>query len=234
MYAMKILVYCPYSNLHELADLTMPNKVEYCDTHGYGFDTHELGGEGINIEGQYTFRRLGFVVDKLKNGEWDEWDWVWVCGLDVLITNMKIKLESIVDDNFGLIHSCDALEPCLACMDSFLVSRKSIPLLECVMSYRDNPIGGLLEQSTTFSLVKEERFKGIRKLLPQRVMNSYQYKSENFTPYNHCGPNWPDAMDSLGHSGEWQPGDFVIHVGATNSVEFKLGFIREFLKNVQR
>lgn len=230
---MKMLVYCPYSNLQELAELTMPNKREYCETNGYGFETHELGGAGINIVGQYTFRRMGFVLDKLKNGEWDKWDWIWVCGLDVLITNMLIKLESIADGEFGLIHSCDALDPCLACMDSYLVSRKAIPLLEAVMSHRDNPIGGMLEQSTTYALVNEERFKGIRKLLPQRVMNSYQYKAENFTPYNHCGPGWPSGTDCLGHSGEWQPGDFCIHVGATNSVEFKLGFIREFLKNVQ-
>lgn len=231
---MKMLVYCPYSNLHELAELTMPNKLEYCITNGYRLETHELGGEGLNIDGRYTFRRMGFVLEKLKNGEWDKYDWIWVCGLDVVITNMNIKLESIADPDYGLIHSCDALDPCLACMDSYMVSRKAIPLLECVMSYKDNPIGGLLEQSTTFELVKQDRFKGIRKLLPQRVMNSYQYKAENFTPYAHCGPNWPNAIDSLGQSGEWQPGDFVIHVGATNSVEFKLGFIREFLKNVQR
>jgi len=231
---MNILVYCPYSHLHELAELTMPNKLEYCSTNHYVFQTHELGGEGINIEGQYTFRRMGFVLEKLKSGEWDKWDWIWVCGLDVLITNMKIKLESIVDPDFGLIHSCDALDPCLACMDSYLVSKKAIPLLECVMSYKDHPIGGLLEQSTTFALAQEERFNGIRKLLPQRVMNSYQYKAQNFTPYAHCGPNWPKGIDCLGHSGEWQPGDFVIHVGAINSWEFKIEFIRGFLKNVQR
>jgi hypothetical protein len=212
----------------------MPNKLEYCGIHHYVFQTGELGGEGFNIDGQYTFRRMGLVLDNLKNGKWDRWDWVWVCGLDVIVTNMNIKLESIADEDFGLIHSCDALDPCLACMDSYLVSRKAIPLLEAVMSHRDNPIGGMLEQSTTFALVQEERFKGIRKLLPQRVMNSYQYKAENFTPYAHCGPNWPNAIDSLGHSGEWQPGDFVIHVGATNSVEFKMEFIRGFLKNVQR
>lgn len=231
---MNIMVYCPYSNLHELAELTMPNKLEYCGTHHYVFQTDDLGGEGMNIEGKYTYRRMGMVLDKLKNGEWDRWDWVWVCGLDVLVTNMRIKLESIADPAYGLIHSCDALDPCLACMDSYLVSRKAIPLLECVMSYRDNPIGGLLEQSTTYAVVQQDRFKGIRKLLPQRVMNSYQYGAENFTPYVHCGPNWPNATDSLGFSGEWQPGDFVIHVGATNSVEFKLQFIRGFLKNVQR
>lgn len=230
---MNILVYCPYSNLHELAALTMPNKREYCAKNNYEFLTGELGGEGINIQGQYTFRRMGLVLDKLKSGEWDKWEWIWVCGLDVVITNMNIKLEFIVDQDYGLIHSCDALDPCLACMDSYLVSRKAIPLLEAVMSHRDNPIGGLLEQSTTYALVKEERFNGIRKLLPQRVMNSYQYKAENFTPYNHCGQNWPSGTDSLGYSGEWQPGDFCIHVGATNSLGFKLEFIREIMEYVQ-
>lgn len=228
---MKILVYCPYSHLHELAALTIPNKQEYCQRHGYEFQTHELGGEGINIEGQYSYRRMGFLLEKLKS---EGWDWVWVSGLDVLITNLTIKLESIIDENFGLIHSCDAMDPCLACMDSYLVSPKAIPLLESVMSYRNNPIGGLQEQSTTIALVQEERFRGIRKLLPQRVMNSYQYRAENMTPYAGSGENWVKGIDSMGESGEWQPGDFVIHVGATNSWEFKVVFIRNFLGNIQR
>lgn len=228
---MKTLVYCPYSHLHELAALTLPNKQEYCQRHGYEFQTHELGGEGINIEGQYSYRRMGFVLEKLKT---EGWDWIWVSGLDVLITNMTIKLESMMDDAYGLIHSCDALDPCLACMDSYLVSPKAIPLLECVMSHRENPIGGLQEQSTTFALSQEERFQGIRKVLPQRVMNSYQYKAENMTPYGAHGSNWREGIDCMGNSGEWQPGDFVIHVGATNSWEFKVAFIRNFLTNVQR
>jgi hypothetical protein len=99
---------------------------------------------------------------------------------------------------------------------------------------KDNPIGGLQEQSTTFALCQEERFKGIRKLLPQRVMNSYQYKADNMTPYGPHGSNWINGIDSLGESGEWQPGDFVIHVGATNSWQFKVQFIKDFLPNIQR
>jgi hypothetical protein len=102
------------------------------------------------------------------------------------------------------------------------------------MSMKDNPIGGLQEQSTTFALCQEERFKGIRKLLPQRVMNSYQYKADNLTPYAGYGPNWVNGIDSLGQSGEWKPGDFVIHVGATNSWQFKVQFIKDFLPNIQR
>jgi len=217
--------------LEELAALTIPNKQEYCRINGYEFQSHELGGEGINIEGKYGYRRMGFVLDKLKQGGWD---WIWVCGLDVLITNMNVKLESIIDDKYGLIHSCDALDPCLACMDSYLVSPKAIPFLECVMSYRDDPIGGLEEQSTAFALAREERFAVIRKLLPQRTMNSYQYKSPNMVVYGPHGANWVNGVDSLGNSGEWQPGDFVIHVGATNSWQFKVDFIRDFLPKVQR
>ena len=233
---MKILVYCPYSHLQELAALTIPNKQEYCQINGYEFQTHELGGEGINIDGQYSYRRMGFVLEKLKT---EGWDWIWVSGLDVLITNMNIRLESIIDDNFGLIHSCDALDPCMACMDSYLVSPKAIPLLECVMSYRDNPIGRLQEQTTTLALIKEGRFTGIHKLLPQRVMNSYQYQAPNNTPYvgsPYVGENenWKNGIDSMGFPGEWQLGDFVIHVGATNDWQFKVNFIREFLTNIQR
>lgn len=227
----RILVYCPYSHLHELAALTLPNKLEYAIRHGYEFQTGELGGEGINIEGKYSFRRMGLVLEKLKN---EKWDWIWVCGLDVLVTNMAIKLETIIDEAYGIIHSCDALEPCLACLDSYLVSPKSIPLLECVMTHMENPIGGLQEQSTTFALSDDERFKGVRKMLPQRVMNSYQYQAANYSLYGHVTNNWGKGIDCLGNSGEWQPGDFVIHVGATNAWQFKVEFIRAFMTNVQR
>ncbi len=228
---MKILVYSPHSHLHELAAVTMPNKREYCERHGYEFQTHELGGQGINIEGQYGYRRMECVLEKLKN---EAWDWIWVVGIDVLITNLTVKLETIADEQFGLIHSCDALDPCLACMDSFLVNIKAIPLLEAVLSYRDSPIGGLQEQSTTFALCQDPQFAGIRKLLPQRVLNSYQYKAPNMIIYAHCGDRWKSGIDSLGQSGEWQPGDFVLHAGATNSWQFKVDYLGSFMTKVQR
>lgn len=220
---MKILVFAPYSHLHDLAALTMPNKIEYCKRHGYEFSSNWLGGEGINIEGKYSFRRMGQVVDILKSGDWD---WIWVVGIDVVITNQSIKLESIIDENFGLIHSSDSLDPCLACMDSYLVSMKALPLLECVMSYWENPIGGLHEQSTTHALCQEPRFNSIRKLLPQRVMNAYDYQAPNISVYGLSG------VDVFGNSGQWQPGDFVIHVAATNSTQFKIDYINTLLSGL--
>lgn len=223
---MKILVLSPYSPaLEELASLTLPNKRKYCERHGYEFVAPPLEDAGINSVAMYGFRRLPMVIEKLKTGDYD---WIWVAGCDVIVTNQAIKLESITDENYGMIVSAEALT---VCMDSFLVSPRCILFLERVMSHREKPIGDFHEQSTIEELVKLDEFKGIRKVVPQRVMNSYRYSTMDM--YGFLSERFLTGTDSLGFSGEWQPGDFVFHCPGHNEIDFKVNIIKEILEKVQ-
>lgn len=59
------------------------------------------------------------------------------------------------------------------------------------------------------------------KKVPQRKMNSYRY--EFLRGYKFVSDRFESGMDSLGNYGEWQSGDFIIHVpGIPNERKVKI------------
>lgn len=225
---MKICVFSPFSNLAELAAITVPNKQKYCARHGYYFVTGPLGGTGCNEAEMYGFkRRMPLVIDMLKT---DTYDWIWVVGVDVLITNLAVKLESIVDDDFGMVVG---VEPNGVGMDSYLVRKQKggLEFLELVASFRNKPVGPAHEQSTIEFLCKQHpEYLKVLKLIPQRKLNAYRYSTLHQYAFIH--PGFLTGIDLLGNSGEWQPGDFVLHVPGIGDDQ-KLSLLLEALPLIQ-
>lgn len=60
------------------------------------------------------------------------------------------------------------------------------------------------EQTAMIRTVDDPKFEGIIKILPQRSMNSYPYDKVYGHPNGH--------LDKLGQNGNWQKGDFIIHI----------------------
>lgn len=226
---MKICVFTATTGMiPELVAVTEPFKTQYCKQHGYEFRTGKLDGTGDNETEKYGFKRLALIADLLKE---DLYDWIWVCGCDVLITNRQIKLESLIDENFGMVIGT---EPTGCGMDSFLIrkSHGGLELVERLYEYRSKPIGGAHEQSTLDALMKEDpSLLKVVKLLPQRMLNAYKYKS--LSQYGFLSQGFVTGTDFLGNSGEWQPGDFVLHTPGLPYSEQKLNLFAEampFLK----
>ena len=225
---MKICVFSPYSNIPELAAITVPNKRKYCERHGYDFLTPPLGGTGINQDEMYGFRRrMPMAIELLKS---NKYDWIWVVGVDILVTNHTIKLESIVDDNYGMIVGT---EPTGVGMDSYIVrsQKGGLEFIELVASYRNNPIGATHEQSTIDTLCKQNpELLKVLKLVPQRILNAYKY--DTLRHYSVLHPGFANSTDCFGNSGEWQPGDFVLHTPGISD-EQKWTLLLEACKHVQ-
>lgn len=226
---MKICVFNPFSNLKELAEITVPNKRKYCERHGYDLLNPPLGGTGCNEQEMYGFRRrMPLVVEMLKS---NTYDWIWVVGVDVLITNLSITLDSIIDNDYGMIVGADVMG---VGMDSYLIRSQNggLELLEKVVSFKDKPIGAQHEQSTIDSLCKQEPelLKKVIKLIPQRRLNAYKYA--NLHQYEFLHPGFVTGTDCLGNSGEWQPGDFVLHVPGITDQQ-KLSLLLEALPTIQ-
>jgi len=215
---MKICVFSAFTDMiPELVAATEPLRRYYCMKHGYEFLTQPLPGTGCNEDEKYGFKRLSLVIELLKS---NAYDWIWVVGCDVLITNLNIKLESLIDDAFGMVVGT---EPTGSGMDSYLVQRKrgGIELLEKLLTYRLAPIGCAHEQSTLDALIKEDpEVTKTVKLLPQRKLNAYKY--ESLSAYGFLSPGFLTGTDFLGNSGEWQPGDFVLHTPGLPYSEQKL------------
>ena len=64
----------------------------------------------------------------------------------------------------------------------------------------------------------------IGKVLPQRVMNSYDYKNSPLLK------NRPNFNDILGTDGQWQKGDFLIQWPATD-LEYRINAAKDLSEN---
>lgn len=223
---MKICVFSPFCNLEDLVAVTLPNKQKYCALHGYDLLTPALSGTGCNEAEKYGLKRLPLVVELLKS---DTYDWIWVVGTDVLITNLKITLESLIDDNYGLIVGT---EPTGVGMDSYLVRKQGgLEVIEMLASFGQNPIGAAHEQSTLHHLMKDPEVSKIIKLVPQRQLNAYKY--ESLHQYEFLHPGFVTGIDCLGNSGEWQPGDFVLHTPGLPRTQQKLDILATVIPLIQ-
>ena len=128
-----------------------------------------------------------------------------------MITNFDIQLESLVDDQYHVIMGVD-----IAALNtgSFLVrnSLKGREWLEYLLSkkleYKNDK--KWFEQQAVIDFYP--KFQHLFKIVPQKVLNSYDYRIYNVS-----------SIDLLGHSGQWDRGDFVIHwPGLGNELRIKL------------
>lgn len=178
----------------ELAALTWEaNKKQYCDKHGYipapkttNFSTTQI-----------HFDKFSHILHVMNTNP--SVDWVWWIDNDAMITNLDVKLETLVNDTHHIIMSVD-----IASLNtgSFLVKNtaKAKQWLEFLLSKKTeykNDTKWFDQQAVIDFYVK---FQDLFHIVKQTTMNSYDYKM-----YNVSG------IDLLGHNGQWNPGDFVIH-----------------------
>jgi len=200
-----------------LANITYyQNKLLYCQRHGY---------EAFHKNSDFAYKHLGFarirwMYDVLESRP--DIDWMHWSGTDTLITNFNQKLEDIIDETYQVIicGDCFALNN-----DSFFVknSRVGRGFLKWILSVHDTYINHYwFEQQAMIDFFQSAPLaKDVIKVLPQRVMNSYLY---------HLYPSQPH-VDITGHDGNWQPGDFMLHLPAL-SLEKRIEIMTEFIGKV--
>jgi hypothetical protein len=186
-----------YNEAHkELGEVTWPIKEAYAEKHGYGAycRTEDFVSKPVHFE------KLVIMLDIMNANS--DLEWVWWLDNDAIITNDVIKLESIADPDFHVIITTD-----IASLNSgsFMVrnTTQGRGWLEFILAkglehYKDNRWPE--QQPMTDFYVK---FEDIIKVVPQRTMNSYEYSIYGVPPY-----------DQLDTSGQWEPGDFVLHMPA--------------------
>lgn len=193
----KFAVVSMYDESHsELAAYTWPNKEAYANKHGY---KSYVKTSGWNIK-PIHFEKLTHMLDVMKLDT--NLEWVWWLDNDAIVTNFDIKLEDIVDDDCHVIITSD-----IACLNagSFIVrnSEKGREWLEFILvkgleHYKDNRWPEQQPMSDFFI-----SFHEIIKIVPQRTMNSYNYNIYRVDP-----------TDLIGTNGQWEQGDFVLHMPA--------------------
>jgi hypothetical protein len=204
-----------YNEAHKnLGEITWENKRKYAAKHNY---TSFCKTDNWSLT-PIHFEKIKLVLDFME--EHQDVDWVWWLDNDALITNYDITLDTIVDENFHVIITTD-----IASINagSFIV-RNSLQgkdwlrfiLEKGLEHYKDNRWPEQ-QPMTDFFL----RFKDIIKVVPQCVMNSYDYNMYRVDPH-----------DVQGYNGQWNKGDFVIHWPGLNN-DLRIQLAKEYQKIIQ-
>jgi hypothetical protein len=182
-------------NYQDLADITDQPKIEYCNRYGYKFF--------VLKENKYSdimgFNKIGYMLDLLNTNP--DIEWLLFSECDATITNLATKLEDKIDNDFHVIIPVDRLN---LNAGNLLVrnSPEGRGYLQMLMdSEPEYKQAEWAEQQVMIDTI--DNFTDIVKIVEQRYMNSYIQ-----APYDYCDVR----TDVLGNSGEWQQGDWILHL----------------------
>ena len=246
---MSVVIVSVHDEKYEpLAEWTLhKNKKQYCEKHGY--QLHYATDGGASIAGKPmqplqppiadTHIPIGWgkifvmrqAMQKYPNAEW-----IFNTDCDVMITNMDIKIEDIIKEHANSnIHilipaDCNGIN-----CGNMIVRNSPIgkAFLNTIISglplYRNWYMfeNQLIQDMFVGSHLRENGitpggtlWASVGKILPQRVMNSYDYS--NLPRLK----NRPEYKDILGTDGQWREGDFLIQWPATD-LEYRINAAKE-------
>jgi hypothetical protein len=182
------------NNYSDLASLTDQSKQDYCNKHGYQF--HVL------TEMKYStitgFNKIHFTLEIFN--QHPEIEWLLFSECDAMITNMDIRIEDRIDNDFHFIVPVDRLN---LNSGNFLArnSSEGRSYLQMIIDSEEKYKNvEWAEQQVIIDTI--EQYQNIVKIVPQKYMNSYEPQI-----YDYCDARF----DILGNSGAWEPGDWIVH-----------------------
>ena len=185
----------------ELANLTDQSKQEYCDRHGYKFFKGQDKDMVIITKPfsvKMNFNKMHYVLKILKENP--DIEWLLFCESDAMITNMTVRIEDKIDNNYHFIIPVDRLN---LNAGNWLIrnSLEAIAYFERIYSMA-NEYGGKewAEQQAIIDTIEE--YSDIVKVVPQKYMNCYEPQIYDYADV---------SMDLFGESGVWEPGDWILH-----------------------
>lgn len=168
-----------------IAELTIPNMLEYCWKHGYAFSEIKA------LEGEpYYYKKHEWFRDIIEGGDVDL---IFYCDCDTLITNHSIKVEDLIDEEHDLFITKDYTE-----LNGGVIILKcnkgGKQLNDFILEERDN-----FENEQNIFNHYQEDLKPQMKILPQSTMNAYKYEI------------YPEIGKLTKEQGQWEPGCFLLH-----------------------
>ena len=234
-----------------LAEWTLhKNKKEYCKKHGYILEYADDGGASLTGKPMMWpppipdthipigWGKIFLIKDVFRRHP--EVEWVFSTDCDVMITNFDTKIEDIIKEHAGenthvmIPADCNGIN-----CGNMLVKNTPIgkAFLNTVISgmplYRNWYMveNQLIQDLAIGSHLREDGINPggtfwaeVIKVLPQRVMNSYDYTKLPLLK------NRPNFNDILGTDGQWQKDDFLIQWPATD-LEYRINAAKDLSEN---
>jgi len=198
---------------HSIADLADPTdkyKKEYCDTNGYEFFSIKDEDFKVFTKPYSSFMdwNKAFYVNDLLKARPDI-EWVLISEADATITNMQVRMEDKIDNDYHVIIPVDRLT-----LNGGNWLLRNSPegrayiqhMVDVVEDYREDqsPEGKLVDKWGLQQVMIDtiDQNKDIVKIVEQRYMNSYEPEI-----YDYCDA----SRDCFGNDAAWQKGDWIIH-----------------------
>jgi hypothetical protein len=199
-------------SIDDLADLTDGLKREYCERNGYEFFRIRDEDFVVHTTPYSSFMdwNKAFYLQKLFTARPDI-EWVLLSEADATITNMTIRMEDKIDNDFHVIIPVDVnnLNGGNVLIRNSIEGRAYIDMIvsKCEQYREDQSPGGKIKdkwgiQQVMIDTIDEYTANGVVKIVPQRYMNSYIPEI-----YDYIDPR----VDILGTSGVWEKGDWIMH-----------------------
>jgi hypothetical protein len=166
------------------------------------------------------FNKIHYVLELFQ--QHPEIEWMLFSECDATVTNLNIRLEDRIDNDYHFIIPVDRLN---LNSGNFLArnSEQGRAYLQMIVdreeAYKDVEWA---EQQVIIDSIEE--FQTIVKIVPQRYMNSYIQ-----APYDYCDVR----TDVLGNSGEWEPGDWILHLPGLHK-PVRIDVIKQISKHIVR
>lgn len=218
----------------EFASVTDQNKREYCDRHGYAFETKGDGPWNTRIDlgvmGDWGFERGYRFLEMFE--KYPECEWVYFSDCDAMITNFTLPLDKIVDNRYHVILAADINGTNCG---NILIRNSEVgrgfcqSMVAARPAYRDNMMA---ENQWIQEMATATYWRKYIKVVPQRIINSYDYSLYQF-------PKVTGTKDVLGVDGQWQPGDFMLHIVGgmamdKKSVQERIAIAKQYLDKVKK
>lgn len=190
-----------YDNYNSLAELVLPNWMEYCKRHGYDLITH-VGDYGYSHDIPIGFHKIKLLYDVLF-ASLNPPDVVWCLDLDVLITNQDISIDTFVcqhpNKSYFVCNDVNGLNN-----GSFIVRRNNATkeILEFMLRNEERRQN---EQDTLKFNWRSRTFASHIQILEHPAINSLRY--DLYAEHRHHAAARLD---------QWKPDHFVLHLPGMN------------------
>ncbi len=172
-----------------IIDLTLKNKTDYCQKHGYDF----LRFLGVNkeVSKEIWWDKIKWLHDEVL----PKYEYVVAQGADTLIMNYNIRIEDWIDPQYDWVISRDCHD---LNADMILIknSKWSLDYLDFIYSQYENYRHDSWNEQRCIIDSYQKHIDHI-KVIPQQSFNSYWY------PYYNRNAN---------HEGNFKDGDWILHL----------------------
>ena len=184
----------------KLAGVSIKNKKDYCQKHGYDFYVFDID----LFPDKTPWNKVYYTLKVLKNYKWVFWT-----DIDALIMNQNKKLEDFTDNNSSLVFTSDGTTELSG--GHFLVKNDIFgkaflsQALTFAEKYSSFPYdqGGFTEVYNS-----SEEIRSRTKILRQKEMNSYYHLDD--PEVLKVYPDWNTEFDI------YEEGDFIVHFTGYN------------------